>query len=230
MDRGILNTAVRVVALLGCLFVGAVALQGQSFVQHPDPLPPTVVYPDMANVMFVHFENLTDDSLRLRWRRMEMVQPEGWTTDLCDYGDCYIGVPASGWMNTAPPDVQPYLKLIVQPHQIPGQAYLHFRVYNAADQSDYTDVFITLLTPGVSAMQSPDLEALPVLYPNPAREGFTMLNPVGRDVEVRIVASDGTTMWEGLVPAGQAIRVDASRWPSGMYLAGKQKIILTHTR
>ena len=94
--------------------------------------------------------------------------PDGWDIDLCDYGLCYVGIPAGGTMNPVSGSTQAYLKLIVQPDTIAGAGWLWFQVYEVGNNSNFVDVYFSLHTPGTSGTASPGQSAGLRIFPNPA--------------------------------------------------------------
>ncbi|MFZ4635175.1 MAG: T9SS type A sorting domain-containing protein [Saprospiraceae bacterium] len=190
---------------------------GQTFSPTPAPLVQEEIGLELANVVFLYFENLTNDSLQLRWRRMEESLPDGWNADLCDYGACYIGVPGSGYMNPAPPGVQPYLKLIVQPGLWAGDAWYWFRVYNAADQTEFHDVFFSLHTPGITTVQTVDRNTGLKLFPNPAHHVLSVQNSHNAPRSFQLVDPAGNMRRQATLASGAQWQVDVSAWPAGLY-------------
>ncbi len=121
-----------------------------------------------ANEVWMYYQNTGPDTIRLVWRRIEVNKPAEWDIDLCDYGSCVGGVPPSGLMLPLAPQDSAYIKLIVQPKGMAGQATLQFRVALAHDQSKYADIQFTI-SAGQVYITNP-LQAGITAYPNPARQ------------------------------------------------------------
>lgn len=162
---------------------------------------------NLANEVFIHFENLSGDTLNLKWRRLEISKPDDWQMALCDYGTCYAGVPTSGKMVPLPTNEEAYLKLIVQPAATAGQAWLWFRVWRAEDESDFRDVYFSMFSPGVSSVFDVEKTGVSV-FPNPnggefflknasadARQ-FVLLDSFGRQVSAGEVAGESVFFFE----------------------------------
>ncbi len=98
----------------------------QTFQPLSGPLLVREVAFEQATECTIFFENLSGSPLQLRWRSGEVSMPDGWDIDLCDYGLCYVGIPASGVMNPISGSTQAYLKLIVQPDTVAGAGWLWF--------------------------------------------------------------------------------------------------------
>jgi hypothetical protein len=159
--------------LIVCFARVAVA---QTFQAAPGPVHVQQMALLEANECLLRFTNPSGDSLRLRWRLLEKSAPESWKFDICDYGACYANFPSSGWMNYVYDTIRPYLKLIVQPGQTPGDAWLRYRVFEADHSDNFQDVYFSLFTPGITAVTAPGISALRV-FPNPANDFLVVENP-----------------------------------------------------
>lgn len=189
----------------------------QTFFPTPAPLLEQELAPEQANECYIFFNNPSGDSLRLRWKKVEAAFPAGWTVDLCDYGTCYVGVPAAGLMNAVAGPTQPYLKLIVQPGTTPGAAWFWFRVYADGQPDHYADVFFSLHTPGVTGVDTRSETGL-YAFPNPVFDILNLDNDSDHPVFARLVHVTGAMPWAGTVPAGEQLPLDTSAWPAGLYV------------
>ncbi|MFN4079369.1 MAG: hypothetical protein ACK4NS_00585 [Saprospiraceae bacterium] len=199
---------------LFALFAPPYEISAQNFQPANGPVATCEVGFNEAVPCFIYFENLTMDTLRLRWRRIEVKKPESWIMDLCDYGACYVGIPANANMNPAPPQDKPYLKLVVQPGTEEGSAWVWFRALNRQNEAEYYDVYFSLHTPGFVATAAPQPGEWQA-WPNPASGHLWISHPNAQvhlatlhSVEGRLVASvevgPGTTAGMSLsgVPPG----------------------------
>ena len=198
------------------LFFLARSVFTQTFFPSPDPVLEQEVQPEQANECYIFFENASGDTLQLRWKAIETNFPEQWDIDLCDFGACYVGIPATGLMNPAVGAEQPYLKLIVQPGNTPGVAWLWFRVAEAGEPNHFADVFFSLHTPGVTAAGEAPLP-LVRLFPNPASGPVWLKNLQDLTVQVRLLSVGGQYFWSGTLLPLQQHALDLSAWPAGTY-------------
>jgi len=205
------------ITLTTCLSASAVL--GQTF----QPLTTTLVQEvafNQANECYIYFDNPSGDTLRLKWRQLEISMPEGWDIDLCDYGTCYIGIPPNGNMNTVFDTIRPYLKLIVQPGAIPGAipgaAWCWFRVQEVDDSANFADVYFSLFTPGTTASQSPNQSPWRV-YPNPAREQLIIDNPTFKTLPGRLFDATGHLVWQDTIDSHSQTHIPLTDRPAGMY-------------
>lgn len=207
---------IQVCAFLWLSFIAHPAL-GQPIFSDPGPLVSAEVAFNQANIVFCYFYDSIPDTLSLKWRRLEFSSPLGWDIDLCDYGQCYSGVPFSGVMLPAPDSANPFLKLIVQPGMFTGSAWIWFRVARVDQPASYRDIFFSLRTPGTTAVCSPVGKALQ-LFPNPVSTFCMFLNE--GDVPGRAELID----WTGCLRAsvwlngGEAVRLSTENLEPGGYL------------
>lgn len=197
------------------LLTGYVAV-GQSFSALPGTVLHQEVLPGEAGECFIYFENPAGDSLQLQWKNIESSFPDEWTIDLCDFGACYVGIPSSGLMQPAIGSEKAYLKLIVQPGQTPGQAWLWFRVWTTGNPDDKMDVFFSLTTPGITATTTPGTPTIH-LYPNPTIGPLWIENPSTDATPVRLIQADGQVIRHIEVGPGDRHHIDISGFPAGVY-------------
>ena len=214
-----------------CLFAFCTSF-GQTFQPFPAPLLVSEVAFEQATECTIFFDNPSGTPLQLRWRSGEVSMPDGWDIDLCDYGLCYVGIPAGGTMNPISGSTQAYLKLIVQPDTIAGAGWLWFQVYELGNDSNFVDVYFSLLTPGTSGTALPDQPAGLRIFPNPASDVLFLENIFDTEnATARILSITGQVMWEGETPAEQTTQISTSNWPRGVYFVqagGETKKVVLH--
>ncbi len=195
---------------------------GQSFQALPPVLTQEVAL-NQANECYIHFINPSGNPLLLKWRQLEISMPAGWDIDLCDYGTCYVGIPPNGTMNLVYDTIQAYLKLIVQPGAMPGAAWCWFRVQEVDHAENFTDVYFSLYTPGITATQTPETASLRV-YPNPARDLLIVENPGPQAIPARLFNSTGQLAWQETLAPTDHTQIPLADWPAGLYFlqTGKQ--------
>lgn len=202
----------------------------QSFLPVSGPVLEQQLAFNQANECYLFFDNLSGDTLQLRWRNLSPNFPEDWVVDLCDYGLCYAGIPPNGTMAPVYDTIQPYLKLIVQPGAVAGSGWLWFRVFEKDHEDNYVDVFFSLFTQGTTGIIEPGAADLEV-YPNPASDLLFIDNKSDRNREFRLLDAAGHE-WsnQSILPGGHSI-IEVGLFPVGTYFlqsyrAPTQKIIL----
>lgn len=188
----------------------------QTFTPLPGPVLNQEVAFQQANECYIYFDNPSGDSLTLRWRALEISLPEGWDVDLCDYGLCYIGIPGNGTMQPVYDTIQAYLKLIVQPGDVAGAAWLWFRVWEEGNADNFQDVYFSLHTPGTTAATEAEAPGTR-FYPNPAREFLFLENNQPGAVAARLFDSNGLLLQEKILPGGSRETWPLSDLPPGYY-------------
>lgn len=204
------------VRILIFLLVAAQPIAAQTFFPNPDPLLEQEISLQLANECTVFFDNPSGDTLQLRWRKLEINIPPDWDIDLCDYGHCYGGIPNNATMNPVFDTLQAYLKLIVQPGDTPGAAWLWFRVYELSNTDNYQDVYFSLHTPGVTGTT----EAANTgwrFFPNPAADWLYLENSDAGDLPVSIYNSQGVLMATAEILRGARVSLPVRDWPAGVY-------------
>jgi|GEM_PF-489113 len=201
--------------LLFILIASYFSAFGQTFFPVGGPLHTQEVALEQANEAYIHFDNPSGDTLKLRWRRLEVNKPDDWDIDLCDYGLCYIGIPSNGTMSHVFDTIQPYLKLIVQPGQTPGAAWIWFRVYELGNEANFQDVYFSLNTPGVTASNEPVPSFSVSIFPNPATDIVNITSENSEPVVCRVFDAYGRLMFENKHLLETTI--PTAIWPSGSY-------------
>ncbi|MBK8557273.1 MAG: T9SS type A sorting domain-containing protein [Lewinellaceae bacterium] len=207
---------IRLVLGVLLVFLFANGVKCQTFFPLPQALLEQEVYPDLANECFIYLENPGGDTLKLRWRFMEGNIPEGWDSDMCDYGACYIGIPTNSGMNPVYDSIQGYLKLIVQPGSVSGAAWLWFRVHEENNNSNFQDVYFSLHTPGVSAVLEPKKSAI-AIWPNPASSWCAVRNNSPYDSPVQLFSADGQLVAQRLLSAFGTEVISLENMNAGLY-------------
>lgn len=206
----------RVISLIAwiCLSTG---LTAQSFSAWPAAVLDRELAFNEANECYIYFDHPAGDTLHLKWRQLEVSLPEGWTADLCDYGLCYTGIPANGTMNPAIDTVLPFLKLIVQPNAVSGNAWLWFRAIEVGNNSNFVDVYYNLFTPGTVGVQTPATAPLR-FFPNPAGNTLFVENKAAMSLPVRLTDMSGREIWRSILTQYTTETIDLAPYPAGTYL------------
>jgi hypothetical protein len=205
----------RVILLLSWL-LACEGLNAQTFSAAPASTLQRELAFNEANECYIYFDNLSGDTLQLKWRQLEMSLPEGWTADLCDYGLCYTGIPANGTMNPVFDTIRPYLKLIVQPNAVAGAAWIWFRAIELGNDANYVDVYFNLFTAGTVSVKAPETTSMR-LFPNPASNVLFVENKTAVPLPARLTDLFGRVLRTITVPASTTESIDLAPYPTGYY-------------
>lgn len=202
-----------------CLFFAfllPVAAEAQSFFPENGPLLESQIDLQQANIRYIFFDNPGGDSLLLRWKKLEVSQPAGWDTDLCDYGHCYIGIPSNALMNVVYDTIRPYIKLIVQPGAIAGSAWFAFRVLEIGQEDNFQDVYFSVYTPGVTSANAP-VPSKVNIYPNPAHTFIMLENLDAEACPLTLYAPQGNIVLESTLQPNSRQSLNLPPLPAGLY-------------
>lgn len=205
----------KIIVLVWCLLISA-ALGAQTFSALPAATLDRELAFNEANECYIYFDNPSGDTLRLKWRQLEVSMPEGWSVDLCDYGLCYTGIPANGTMNPVFDTIQPYLKLIVQPNAVAGTAWLWFRAIEMGNDANFADVYFNLFTPGTVGAEEPEI-SIARIFPNPANSVLFVENTSALPLPARLTDISGRILWQKTILPAVMENVDLLPYPSGLY-------------
>ncbi|MFM7106309.1 MAG: hypothetical protein ACKOW8_12375 [Flavobacteriales bacterium] len=97
------------------------------------------------NIIYVQPQSA--DTSFITWRLIENTCPEGWDIQMCDWQNCYTGVPNSSNMAPVPPGGSGNLRLLVNPFLIEGSGLMHFFVYPTGFPDLRQDVYFSFSTP-----------------------------------------------------------------------------------
>lgn len=86
------------------------------------------------------------DSAYISWRLIEDDYPEGWDVQLCDWQHCYSYLPFLGDMLGVGAGGSGYVKLLVNPMNIPGTGHIQFWIYPTGNMDAHVDIHFYLNT------------------------------------------------------------------------------------
>lgn len=168
--------------------------------------------------------NTSKDTLKLKWKRVELSKPSKWATQVCDGIVCYDEIVGSNVDSklglNAPLKMAPGKKIEFIFHILPnktagtGKYGLDFSLLNKPDSALVRMNFEVSVASRITAVREVRNEGL-ALYPNPAVDFFQLKNPEGIE---RLVIYNvlGSVVREYNVTDGERYRVGSL--PDGMYL------------
>ncbi|MBL7942144.1 MAG: T9SS type A sorting domain-containing protein [Flavobacteriales bacterium] len=167
----------KIILPLSAFLIGT-ALQAQLFTYSPGASQYVELPMDMITEIYTYVTNATDDTMHVEWRKIEDTLPlagepgEGWFTEMCDFGSCWDYLPNTAVMI---PPIAPggagFLKLLINPQNMPGAGAVHYWVYPEGQMDLHEDVWFYVWTPGLSVAEMP-VTGLSV-FPNPCTEQLT---------------------------------------------------------
>lgn len=161
----------------------------------------------------IDMDNLLGGDLFLEWEVIENSFNPNWDIALCDYTNCYTGIPASGVMTPVPAGMKGFLKITLNPFSIQDSGEVKFRVYDAKSSLEDTVMFKVRVinTTSVKEVNKNEL----TIYPNPSNGDFfikSTARSVGKLYNVLGGELRTISIIEGLNP------IEISDLPSGFYI------------
>jgi hypothetical protein len=214
-----------------CFYACTPASQGQiSFNLTPDTVQ--AMKPKNTFVMYnyAQFENLTGDSLPMRWVRTS-VQMEQNGSMVSELGDWDLGVydPTNVYLNANKLDsadfvLQPVTNtndkfiLHLYPHNVAGHLLVRFRVFPIANPADSTSVVFDYTSEEISSA-SQDLAAAIGLevFPNPASDWLNLRNSSPEMLSLTWVSTSGLPMETTQFLPGETKRTDLQMKAPGLW-------------
>ena len=110
--------------------------------------------------------NLTAGYLIFSWEKIQVTYTEGWEANLCDNGNCYIGFPDSGTMDTVFNGDYGLMSIGINALEIPGTATVQYVVWeeNTPFQMDTLTWFVSTESP--SNLENATSELFVLIYSN----------------------------------------------------------------
>jgi len=192
-----------------------------------------LVYPQgqhvVATVLNENFEQWqidvttpTPEAITYKWTLISNSFP-AWSYSLCDYTNCWVGVPPGSHLMTAITLTQAqngiagFFKLNLTTGPIYGAGVVKIYVYDALDinRGDTVSWTIDLPTPvGINE----DVKAKTVsFYPNPAKNTVTFMNTSDQNNRIEILNALGETVLSQLALSNQRIILSVSKLNKGIY-------------
>lgn len=196
-------------------------LSAQSFVVTPNLTVNETVDPRNSVDTYVHFTNVTTESLQLRWQISYENFPSQWIVTLCDNGSCFSVPHASAENMTAiAAGDSAFLKGTFTPVMTPGLGTVKVLVWDVLDSAG-TAVEVTMnVNAVVSAVSANQLDELFTVSPSPANE-MLHLRAVNGNLDkgdVKLYDLKGQVVMQKQVLAGLSADLDVRSLAPGIYM------------
>lgn len=208
------------------LCVGTVGFaSAQSLVLEPSSktvtcnVPPNDTFPKF----YIHFTNSGKDTVILKWRPVQKDLGAGWDYSICDYGNCYAGIPESGTMRELPPDTIGFMALNLHTDNGAGPGLVKIFVYKEGtpDVGDTLTWIVNYLQAGVKD----DLRKFSYVSVYPSPTWNSLKCTTGSDILIRSITLYRVDGKKALALSGLNVRdyqIDVSDLSAGMYIAHLQ--------
>jgi hypothetical protein len=192
--------------------------------------------PDRAEELYIHFENISGQSITLRWEEDTLSYPGGWLVQVCDNVGCFNLPHAEDTMNPVVPGDSGFLKLSVIPNGFPGTLTV---CYNVTDLGSgfSTQVCYAVDATG-TAVESPELKTRITTSPSPANDVLRLFARQGNLEKgwVQLYSLAGDVVLKQEVLPLQRVDLNVKELEAGIYLMRytsksgtlTQKVVITH--
>ena len=124
------------------LFCSIIAKSQVSYTVSPANTVSVTAPFSQTTVKDVHQVNTGTSKIVLKWERLLVSLPVGWTASICDFGACYGGIPLSSTMDTIPVSGQGLLGLNIDPGTTAGSGVVKVYVYQDGYFMDSQSLFV----------------------------------------------------------------------------------------
>lgn len=204
------------------LFIWLPAMShGQNYLYSPSQVLDTDLMTNEYN--FAQIDMWTPDStgITFGWEAIENTIPVEWTYSLCDYTNCYSGIPANGTMTpistaSMQAGTKGFLKITVDPADVSGTAVVRFKIFNTGDVSAADTItfnFNHVSTAGIASTENGTFD----IYPNPANDVLNISNGFDTETSWSIVDMSGRVYESGVVSANSTSVLKVSDLSTGIY-------------
>lgn len=129
---------------------------------------------NMQNDFKIYQDNISDDTLILKWQLISKSLVNGWDYSTCAFGICYTGIPDSlCTMNPLPPHETAFLSLLIDPKDHKGTGKATYYVYDSQNPS-VRDTISFIISTDMNSISDHALANAWSLYPNPASESISI--------------------------------------------------------
>lgn len=176
-------------------------------------------------------QNTSGNSLQLAWVPVLVDMPIGWQYWMCDFGHCYIDIPAAGGtMDPVIPDDAALMSLHVAPGTVSGEGVVRAYVYDVNYPAQGDTLTWLVATVGQVGIAELGLTRLSV-FPNPATGHEVFITTKEGSME-RVRLFDGAgRMVHDEVAHGAQVRLSTAQFTKGMYsVVVTMRGMRTHTR
>ena len=173
-------------------------------------------------VLDIYMETPSPQDITFRWEVITNTLLPGWDYSLCDYNNCYVGIPNYGTMTAISmaemgSGIQGFLKLNLDPGTDYGVGFVNFKVWDLAfpDQVDTVSFLLSYTDPAAGINDNDDL--LVAVYPNPVSDVLNIKNSSNDVISYEIFNILGEVVYSSTVSVDNTAKVDVSDYETGVY-------------
>lgn len=175
---------------------------------------------DDLQTLSIQQQNISSDTLHLKWEKVAESLPELWDAEVCDNTVCNTTLVDSGMMNPVAPAEYGLLLLHITPHENGGTAVIRYAVWETAT-SDLKDTLTYILSVyNTSAMAEAGIEKSFNFSPNPAENFISLYTGSTEEYSVEIFNTVGERIYYRLLKTQGAVHsssINIQDLPMGSY-------------
>ncbi len=189
--------------------------KAQTFTLNPGNLDSVYAAPNQLTIFDIYPVNITSGDIIFSWTRISVNVPPGWDYSLCDYGNCYTGIPNNGTMDTVSAGNQGLLGLNINPYVVGGQGEVKLYVYDSNFPNDGDTVTWVVNASFVSVDEIP--KNIFSFYPNPVNDQLTIYSDeINAGMSYAIYSMSGEIVLTETLSNDK--NINTSNLPAGIYL------------
>ncbi|MDQ3071764.1 MAG: T9SS type A sorting domain-containing protein [Bacteroidota bacterium] len=166
----------------------------------------------------IKIHNNTQTDLVLEWEKLSNTFHSDWDYSLCDFGNCYIGIPDYAVSSPIPIDGYGFFKISIYLEETAGTGQVSILVYESGKRSEGDTLTFEVNSMNVSIGEENNLLTHSV-YPNPASEALHF-NFGSALISGTLSLSDmsGREVTSTLLTNQSDFTLDVSNYTQGIYL------------
>ena len=222
------------VSLLGLTALLPATVSAQHFVYTPSQVLVDTVEAENFAGFQIDIATPTPEAITFGWERVSNTFHANWTYSLCDFGGCYVGIPASGQMGDislaqAQNGTTGFFKVNLTVGQNFHQGVAKFYVYDMADHSRGDTVTFDILWEQVAVSVSEEQAVDFKFFPNPVTDQLT-LKAGSTTTDVAIIDLTGKVLDNQRLGALSSQTLNMSEYQAGIYFlrarnaAGEERV------
>lgn len=152
----------------------------------------------------IYQDNISDDTLILKWQLISKDIKNGWDYSTCGFGICYTGIPDTlCTMNPLPPHETAFLSLLVDAKKISGNGKATYYIYDS-QYPELKDTISFIISTDANAIHEDALASTWSVYPNPATDivHITIDHRGSPGASIRISNIIGQTVYSASATSG----------------------------
>ncbi|MFT5969982.1 MAG: hypothetical protein ACI8ZO_000487 [Flavobacteriales bacterium] len=164
----------------------------------------------------------TAEDVTFTWDLISNTMPTSWDYALCDWTNCYVGIPSSGTMTPisfadAKDGTVGFFKINVTSGSTYADTKVEFYVYDSRDINRGDTVSFSIQHSSPLGVQEQEAISLLSFYPNPAHNTLTLKNTSAKTLNIEINNAIGQSVLSHNVVAGATSSLDVSALNRGVY-------------